>query len=124
MLKILKDDYETKVRVVLFSTNEGEEAGRFTLEIPDFRQKNPRLSVWSLQIFEQFRGRKLCNQMMVEAVEMMRKEFPRCNSAYLTVRTNNIPAIKAYEFAGFRITNTDDDNWKHLMEIILQERKE
>lgn len=54
-------------------------------------------------VFKKYRGRNIANIMIGRIVELLRDEGG--NEVALGVRTDNKPAIRAYEKAGFKVTD-------------------
>ena len=53
-------------------------------------------------VFPEFRGRNIANRMLAEIVDLLKRED--CRMVALGVNTDNAPAIRAYEKAGFAVT--------------------
>lgn len=79
-----------------------EYCGRLTI---NYSQKEA--SIWNVEIFEEFRGRKLGQQMMKETMEFLTETSPEIPLVYLTVNVDNEPAKRVYEKTGFRIVGRD-----------------
>lgn len=112
MLKTRQHEYFPEHVDVQFF-NSDTLCGKFSIHI-----EKDCYSIWSVNIEEDYRGKGLGKQMMIECVELL-KSLPTKPSAYLTVFSDNTPAVKCYLNAGFAFTGVYEKGHTVKMEIIL-----
>ena len=80
-------------------------AGRLIMQHHTRGKKGGHTYLYNIEIFEPFRGKKLCKKMLT----LLFKK-PRCNDVYLTVDPKNIPAMKCYRSVGFKESQKVNNN--------------
>ena len=77
--------------------------GRVTL-IPE---KNKHMGIWDVKIFEPFRGKGLGQEMMLEVLELLEKDYSDYSLIFLCVNKWNEKAIHIYKKLGFEFAEDD-----------------
>lgn len=93
--------------IPLYFVDRGKRKGRILI-----RYENKKLiSLWSVKIYEEYRGQKFGKQLMLETFEYISKKLPNIQEIKLYVYNNNEIAIKLYKKLGFEIIETYEDSY-------------
>jgi ribosomal protein S18 acetylase RimI-like enzyme len=96
MIQKINQYFETEV--FEFSYEE-KNIGKFKIDW----STNP-VSIWSVEIYEKFRGNGFGKQMMEECLDFLRNDPLKPSRIYLYVDINNTPAVRLYKRLGFIFT--------------------
>ena len=80
------------------------------------------VSIWGVQIYKEYRGKGLGQQLMKETVEFLESKYPEISMVYLYVATSNEIARYVYEKIGFKFAGyfTKFNQEVCRMELILR----
>lgn len=80
--------------------------------------------IWVLLVMEEFRRKGIADKLLQQCIDAMKKHGEKF--LQVTVKTDNIPAIKVYEKKGFKTVGTcmESSGESYIMEISISPEKE
>lgn len=97
------DKYFGNDHCCIFYAN-GKQIGQFWYS----DERNPRkktLYIFNVIIEEQYRNKGFGKEMMKESVSYLKNQYPNIKKLYLNSWIENLPAIKSYLYAGYKISS-------------------